>query len=47
MILPDENQADIYKNEIAPNLKSGATVAFGHRFNIHYGRITPKKISTL
>ena len=43
ILLPDENQADIYKNEIAPNLKDGATVAFGHGFNIHYGRITPKK----
>ena len=43
ILLPDENQGDIYKNEIAPNLKSGATVAFGHGFNIHYGRITPKK----
>ncbi|AXX94076.1 MULTISPECIES: ketol-acid reductoisomerase [Arcobacter] len=43
ILLPDENQADIYKNEIAPNLKDGATVAFGHGFNIHYGRIVPAK----
>jgi ketol-acid reductoisomerase len=43
ILLPDENQGDIYKNEIAPNLKAGATIAFGHGFNIHYGRITPKK----
>ena len=43
ILLPDENQGDIYANEIAPNLKDGATVAFGHGFNIHYGRITPKK----
>ena len=41
ILLPDENQADIYKNEIKPNLKAGATLAFGHGFNIHYGRITP------
>jgi len=41
ILLPDENQAQIYKNEIAPNLKSGATIAFGHGFNIHYGRIKP------
>ncbi|OQX57120.1 MAG: ketol-acid reductoisomerase [Helicobacteraceae bacterium 4484_230] len=41
ILLPDENQAEIYKNEIAPNLKSGATIAFGHGFNIHYGRIQP------
>lgn len=41
ILLPDENQAEIYKNEIAPNLKSGATIAFGHGFSIHYGRIKP------
>ncbi|KYJ85552.1 ketol-acid reductoisomerase [Sulfurovum riftiae] len=43
ILLPDENQAEIYENEIAPNLKSGATIAFGHGFNIHYGRIQPAK----
>ncbi len=41
ILLPDENQAEIYNNEIAPNLKDGATIAFGHGFNIHYGRIVP------
>ncbi len=41
ILLPDENQAEIYKHEIAPNLKDGATIAFGHGFNIHYGRIHP------
>ena len=43
ILLPDENQAEIYANEIAPNLKDGATIAFGHGFNIHYGRIHPAK----
>ncbi len=43
ILLPDENQAEIYANEIAPNLKSGATIAFGHGFNIHYGRVFPAK----
>jgi len=43
ILVPDELQADIYKNEIEPNLKSGATIAFGHGFNIHYGRIKPKE----
>jgi len=42
ILLPDENQAEIYKYEIEPNLKSGATIAFGHGFNIHYGRIHPR-----
>jgi len=41
ILLPDENQKEIYENEIAPNLKDGDTIAFGHGFNIHYGRITP------
>ncbi len=41
ILLPDELQADIYKNEIAPNIKDGATIAFGHGFNIHFGRIVP------
>jgi ketol-acid reductoisomerase len=43
ILLPDENQAEIYTNEIAPFLKSGATIAFGHGFSIHYGRIVPKE----
>jgi len=42
ILLPDESQAAIYKNEIEPNLKEGATLAFGHGFNIHYGRIKPR-----
>jgi ketol-acid reductoisomerase len=42
ILLPDENQAEIYANEIEPNLKEGATIAFGHGFNIHYGRIIPR-----
>ncbi len=43
ILLPDENQADIYENEIKANLKDGAYLAFGHGFNIHYGRIIPEK----
>ena len=42
ILLPDENQSEIYKNEIEANLKEGATIAFGHGFNIHYGRIIPR-----
>ena len=42
ILLPDEDQARIYKDEIEPNLKQGATIAFGHGFNIHYGRIHPR-----
>ena len=42
ILLPDENQKDVYYAEIEPNLKEGATIAFGHGFNIHYGRIIPR-----
>ncbi len=42
ILLPDENQAEIYAEQIEPNLKDGATIAFGHGFNIHYGRIHPR-----
>jgi ketol-acid reductoisomerase len=41
ILLPDETQAQVYANEIAPNLKNGATIAFAHGFNILYGRIKP------
>jgi ketol-acid reductoisomerase len=43
ILTPDEIQAEIYKNEIAPNLKKGAAIAFAHGFNIHFQLIEPKK----
>lgn len=43
ILLPDEIQKEVYDRDIAPNLKNGATIAFGHGFNIHYGRIAPAK----
>ncbi len=39
ILIPDEKQADVYKNEIAPNLKSGSALAFAHGFNIHFQQI--------
>ena len=41
ILLPDETQAKVYAEEIAPNLKDGATIAFGHGFNILYKLIEP------
>ncbi len=41
VLLPDQNQKAVYDKDIAPNLKSGATLAFGHGFNIHYKQIVP------
>jgi len=41
ILLPDQTQKAVYDSEIAPNLKSGDTLAFGHGFNIHYKQIVP------
>ena len=41
MLVPDEYAADIYKAEIAPNIRKGASLGFAHGFNIHYGQIVP------
>jgi ketol-acid reductoisomerase len=41
ILLPDEMQAKVYKDEIEPNLKSGATLGFSHGFNIHFAQIQP------
>lgn len=43
ILLPDEIQPDVYYSQIEPNLKEGATIAFGHGFNIHFGLIKPRK----
>ncbi|KAA0895362.1 ketol-acid reductoisomerase [Oryzomonas rubra] len=43
ILLPDEIQGDIYREEIAPYLKKGASIAFGHGFNIHFGQIVPRE----
>ena len=41
MLVPDEKQADIYQEVVAPNLKPGNVLAFAHGFNIHYRQIVP------
>src|SRR5256885_7993053 len=41
ILAPDEAQAAIYRQDIAPNLKPGSSLAFGHGFNIHFGQIVP------
>jgi ketol-acid reductoisomerase len=42
ILAPDEHQAAIYKNEIAPNIRDGAALLFAHGLNIHFGLIEPK-----
>ena len=41
VLVPDELQAQIYKENIAPNLEKGKVLAFAHGFNIHFKQITP------
>ncbi len=42
MLLPDEQIAAVYEGEVAPNLKPGASLAFAHGFNVHYGQVVPR-----
>jgi ketol-acid reductoisomerase len=41
MLVPDEYMADIYRAEIAANIKKGTYLGFAHGFNIHFGQIVP------
>ncbi|NEP03130.1 MAG: ketol-acid reductoisomerase [Symploca sp. SIO2E9] len=41
ILLPDEVQKTVYKQEIEPNLKEGNLLAFAHGFNIHFGQVVP------
>ena len=41
-LIPDEFQGKTYAEDIEPNLKEGATIAFAHGFNVHYGQIKPR-----
>jgi ketol-acid reductoisomerase len=43
ILIPDELQADVYKQEIEPYLKKGKYLAFAHGFNVHFGQIVPPK----
>ncbi len=43
VLVPDQNQKSVYEKDIAPNLKSGNTLAFAHGFNIHFKQIVPPK----
>ena len=42
ILLPDENIAQVYNENVAPNIKKGATLAFAHGFNVHYGQVVPR-----
>jgi len=42
ILAPDEHQASLYREQIAPNIKQGAALAFAHGFNIHFQQIEPR-----
>ena len=43
ILAPDEQQGDLYREDIAANIKQGSALAFAHGFNIHFGQITPRE----
>jgi ketol-acid reductoisomerase len=42
MLLPDEQIAAVYRDEVEPNIKKGSALAFAHGFNIHYSQVLPR-----
>jgi ketol-acid reductoisomerase len=42
ILLPDEHIAEVYREDVEPNIKKGGTVAFAHGFNIHFGQVVPR-----
>jgi ketol-acid reductoisomerase len=42
ILTPDEQQMALYRDQIAPNVKEGATLAFAHGFNVHFELIQPR-----
>ena len=42
MLTPDELQADIYREHLAPNMKNGAALMFAHGLNVHFSLIEPR-----
>jgi len=41
ILIPDDKQRAMYDKDIAPHLKKGDAIAFGHGFNIHFGQVVP------
>ncbi|MDB5929353.1 MAG: ketol-acid reductoisomerase, partial [Polaromonas sp.] len=42
ILLPDEQIGAVYKNDVAPHIKQGASLVFAHGFNVHYGAVIPR-----
>ena len=43
ILLPDEQIAQVYKNDVEPHIREGASLAFAHGFNMHYGQVVPRE----
>jgi ketol-acid reductoisomerase len=43
ILLPDEQIASVYKNDVEPHIRQGASLAFAHGFNVHYGQVVPRE----
>jgi len=43
ILAPDEHQAALYREQVGPNMKQGAALAFAHGFNIHFEQIVPRE----
>ncbi len=46
ILLPDEQIANVYKNDVAPNIKEGASLVFAHGFNVTCGWSLPRPRAT-
>ena len=42
MLLPDEQIAAVYRDAVEPNIREGASLAFAHGFNVHFGQVVPR-----
>ena len=42
ILLPDEQIGAVYHAEVEPNIRAGASLAFAHGFNVHYGQVVPR-----
>jgi ketol-acid reductoisomerase len=42
LLLPDEQIAAVYRESVEPNIREGASLAFAHGFNVHFGQVVPR-----
>ena len=42
ILLPDEQIAEVYKNDVEPNIRKGASLAFAQGLNVHLGTVVPR-----